>query len=153
MVAGQGYNSLGKTDNANKGAQKDTSNYNLNQQYESLTEVMKSMPDPNMSFLDKARPGPKTGPRRVTYHSPKASRSPAAGPRTNPSDEKGVVVPINNQASSTRFIKETPTKSVMPSVQMQRNHMNQFLDTLIYKHYHKPIQGADAAFKDMPRKE
>jgi len=29
--------------------------------YETLAEVLNANPDPKMSFLDKTRPGPKTG--------------------------------------------------------------------------------------------
>lgn len=33
-------------------------------QFEDLTDVMQVMKDPTMSFLEKTRPGPKTGHRR-----------------------------------------------------------------------------------------
>ena len=39
-------------------------------------------------------------------------------------------------ADVARFAS-TPDKSNMPTVQMQRSHMNQFLDTLISKHNKK----------------
>jgi len=49
--------------------------------YETLAEVLNAIPDPNMTFLDKTRPGPKTGQRRIfAYHSPVGVGKPPISP-------------------------------------------------------------------------
>ena len=98
-----------------------------------------SLADPNMSFLEKTRPGPKSGQKRPptaqgNYQSPMAGKPPNKSPDAGLSEDKT----IGQQVADVARFASTPDKSnIMPTVQMQRSHMNQFLDTLISKHNKK----------------
>ena len=97
-----------------------------------------SLADPNMTFLEKTRPGPKSGQKRPptaqgNYHSPMAGKPPNKSPDPGLSEDKT----IGQQVADVARFASTPDKSNMPTVQMQRSHMNQFLDTLISKHNKK----------------
>ena len=98
-----------------------------------------SLADPNMSFLEKTRPGPKSGQKRPptaqgNYQSPMACKPP---PNKSPDAGLSEDKTIGQQVADVARFANTPDKSNMPTVQMQRSHMNQFLDTLISKHNKK----------------
>ena len=91
-----------------------------------------------MSFLEKTRPGPKTGQRKgLIPQSPVVSAKPSRAnyvyAQSNEKYGMGIMPRVQFSGSS-------PEK-ILPTVQMQRSHMNIFLTTLINRQKKRNIEG------------